>query len=123
KVMENIASNEDWKGCFCKFAQGLLFFAGRWLHSEAEAKDMVQKVFVKFWRRITRLITARCFIPRCVRSLLTLFVVTAGARGVRRVCLAKLNSASRNLKLRMKHSELWRRQSVACRANNVRCWS
>src|SRR5262249_21583916 len=51
KVMENIASHEDWKRCFCEIAPGLLLFARQWVRSAADAEDVVQEAFVKFWRR------------------------------------------------------------------------
>ena len=51
EVMENIASHEDWKSCFSELAPGLLLFARQWVHSAADAEDIVQEAFVKFWRR------------------------------------------------------------------------
>lgn len=51
KVMENVATHEDWKGCFSQLAPGLLLFARQWVHSAADAEDIVQEAFVKFWRR------------------------------------------------------------------------
>src|SRR4030095_5075304 len=50
KVMQNLASHEDWKSCFTEIAPGLLLFARQWVHSAADAEDLVQEAFVKFWR-------------------------------------------------------------------------
>src|SRR5437016_1363483 len=51
KVMDNVASHEDWKSCFSEFGPGLLLFARQWARSAADAEDIVQEAFVKFWRR------------------------------------------------------------------------
>ena len=51
EVMENVATHEDWKDCFSQFAPGLVLFARQWVHSAADAEDIVQEAFVKFWRR------------------------------------------------------------------------
>jgi RNA polymerase sigma-70 factor (ECF subfamily) len=51
EVMENVATHEDWKHCFSQLAPGLLLFARQWVHSAADAEDIVQEAFVKFWRR------------------------------------------------------------------------
>ena len=49
--MVNVASHEDWKVCFTSVAPGLLLFARQWVRSRADAEDIVQEAFVKFWRR------------------------------------------------------------------------
>ncbi len=49
--MESIVSHEDWKNCFAELAPALLLFARRWTHSRADAEDVVQEAFVRFWRR------------------------------------------------------------------------
>ncbi len=50
-VMESIVSHEDWKTCFGQLAPALLLFARRWTNSRADAEDVVQEAFVRFWRR------------------------------------------------------------------------
>jgi RNA polymerase sigma-70 factor, ECF subfamily len=49
--MENVATDENWKTCFSQLAPGLLLFARQWTRSAADAEDIVQEAFVKFWRR------------------------------------------------------------------------
>src|ERR1700688_3027486 len=49
--MDNVATHEDWTVCFSQLAPGLLLFARQWLRSSADAEDVVQEAFVKFWRR------------------------------------------------------------------------
>ena len=51
KVMENVVSHEDWKVCFSELGPGLLLFARNWVQSAADAEDIVQEAFVRFWRR------------------------------------------------------------------------
>ncbi len=48
--MEITVSHEDWKTCFAQLAPALLLFARRWTHSQADAEDVVQEAFVRFWR-------------------------------------------------------------------------
>ena len=49
--MENVANHEDWKACFSALAPGLVLFARQWVRSSADAEDIVQEAFVRFWRR------------------------------------------------------------------------
>src|ERR1700720_2181601 len=49
--MENVATDEDWKVCFSQVAPGLLLFARQWTRSAADAEDVVQEAFVRFWRK------------------------------------------------------------------------
>jgi len=51
KVMENVATDENWKTCFAQLAPGLLLFARQWARSPADAEDIVQEAFVRFWRK------------------------------------------------------------------------
>ena len=49
--MDNVATDESWKTSFSELAPGLLLFARQWVRSRADAEDIVQEAFVKFWRR------------------------------------------------------------------------
>jgi RNA polymerase sigma-70 factor (ECF subfamily) len=49
--MENVATDENWKTCFSQLAPGLLLFARQWARSAADAEDIVQEAFVRFWRK------------------------------------------------------------------------
>ncbi len=49
--MENAARDEDWKMCFTRLGPGLVLFARQWVHSRADAEDIVQEAFDRFWRR------------------------------------------------------------------------
>jgi RNA polymerase sigma-70 factor, ECF subfamily len=51
KVMENLATDEEWRVCFSELAPGLLLFARQWTRSNADAEDVVQEAFVRFWRK------------------------------------------------------------------------
>lgn len=51
KVMENVVPHEDWKVCFSELAPGLVLFARQWVRSVADAEDIVQEAFVRFWRK------------------------------------------------------------------------
>src|ERR671916_914814 len=51
EVMENVATHEDWKTTFAEAAPGLVLFARQFVRSVADAEDIVQEAFVKFWRK------------------------------------------------------------------------
>lgn len=43
--------DEPWRICYRELAPKLLLFARQWLSSQADAEDVVQAAFVKFWKR------------------------------------------------------------------------
>lgn len=49
--MEDVVTHEDWKASFSTLAPGLLLFARQWVRSSADAEDVLQEAFVRFWRR------------------------------------------------------------------------
>jgi RNA polymerase sigma-70 factor, ECF subfamily len=49
-VMDDAISHDDWRSFFSEFAPGLLLFARQWTRSRADAEDIVQEAFVRFWR-------------------------------------------------------------------------
>ena len=65
--MENAATHEDWKVCFSELAPGLVLFARQWVKSAADAEDVVQEAFVRFWRRNLS-IKNRALLYAAVRS-------------------------------------------------------
>src|SRR6266516_363543 len=82
KVMQNLLSHEDWKSCFSEVAPGLLLFARQWVQSAADAEDVVQEAFVKFWRRNHK-IENRALLYAAVRSI-TLYFIRRDRRRARR---------------------------------------
>ena len=80
--MEPIASHENWRNCFSEVAPGLLLFARQWVQSAADAEDIVQEAFVKFWRR-NHDIDNRGLLYAAVRSL-ALDFIRRDARRARR---------------------------------------
>ncbi len=68
KVMQNVASHEDWRVCFSQLGPGLVLFARQWVRSRADAEDIVQEAFVRFWRR-NHNIGNRALLYATVRSI------------------------------------------------------
>jgi len=66
--MENVATDENWKTCFCQLAPGLVLFARQWTRSAADAEDIVQEAFVRFWRT-QRDVSNRGLLYATVRSI------------------------------------------------------
>ena len=81
-VMENVATHEDWKVCFSQLAPGLVLFARQWVRSPADAEDVVQEAFVRFWRRNHR-IDNRALLYSAVRSA-ALYLIRRDQRRSRR---------------------------------------
>ena len=73
EVMENVATHEDWRNCFSELAPGLVLFARQWVRSPADAEDIVQEAFVKFWRR-NHNIGNRGLLYAAVRSIALDFI-------------------------------------------------
>src|SRR4051812_23631233 len=48
--MENVLAHEEWKICFAQLGPALLLFARQWTSSCADAEDIVQDTFVRFWK-------------------------------------------------------------------------
>ncbi|HXX42641.1 MAG TPA: sigma-70 family RNA polymerase sigma factor [Chthoniobacterales bacterium] len=66
--MENAALDENWKNCFSQIGPGLLLFARQWARSRADAEDIVQEAFVRFWRKQHK-IENRALLYATVRSI------------------------------------------------------
>lgn len=66
--MDNVITHESWKTRFAELAPGLLLFARQWVRSAADAEDIVQEAFVRFWRQ-NRDIENRGLLYATVRSV------------------------------------------------------
>lgn len=66
--MDNVVTHEDWKVGFSELGPGLLLFARQWVHSAADAEDIVQEAFVRFWRR-NQSLANRGLLYAMVRSI------------------------------------------------------
>jgi RNA polymerase sigma-70 factor (ECF subfamily) len=82
EVMENVATDETWKDCFSELAPGLLLFARQWTRSRADAEDIVQEAFVRFWRKQHN-IENRALLYAAVRSIALDFLRRDGRRSRR----------------------------------------
>ena len=80
--MQNVASHEDWRVCFSQLGPGLVLFARQWVRSRADAEDIVQEAFVRFWRR-NHNIGNRALLYATVRSI-ALDLIRRDSRRARR---------------------------------------
>lgn len=80
--MDNVATHENWKECFSEIGPGLLLFARQWVRSQADAEDIVQEAFVRFWRR-NHDIGNRALLFATVRSI-ALDLIRRDSRRARR---------------------------------------
>ena len=51
RFMNESAPADAWKTCYRELAPKLLLFARQWVAEPADAEDVVQTAFVKFWRK------------------------------------------------------------------------
>jgi RNA polymerase sigma-70 factor (ECF subfamily) len=86
--MENVAIDENWKVCFSELAPGLVLFARQFVRSVADAEDIVQDAFVRFWRK-EHSIENRALLFATVRSV-ALDLLRRDARRARREANAAL---------------------------------
>ena len=84
--MDNVTTHEDWKTCFSESAPGLLLFARQWVRSGADAEDIVQEAFVRFWRR-NHNVENRALLYATVRSV-ALDLIRRDSRRARREAAA-----------------------------------
>jgi RNA polymerase sigma-70 factor (ECF subfamily) len=89
--MEQTRTDEDWKTCFAQLGPALLLFARRWANCRADAEDIVQDAFVRFWRR-ERSIENRALLYAAVRSA-ALDRLRSEQRRVRREATVALDGA------------------------------
>ena len=82
EVMEDVTTHEDWKTCFAEVAPGLVLFARQFVRSIADAEDIVQEAFVRFWRK-QHSIDNRALLFATVRSI-SLDLLRRDARRARR---------------------------------------
>ena len=80
--MENVAAHDDWKVCFSEAGPGLVLFARQFVRSVADAEDIVQEAFVRFWRK-QHSINNRALLFATVRSI-SLDLLRRDARRARR---------------------------------------
>ena len=86
--MENVVTHEDWKVCFSELAPGLVLFARQFVRTGADAEDIVQDAFVRFWRKEYS-IENRGLLYATVRSV-ALDLLRRDARRARREANAAL---------------------------------
>ena len=80
--MEIVAADHDWKVCFSEAGPGLVLFARQFVRSVADAEDIVQEAFVRFWRK-QHSIENRALLFATVRSI-ALDLLRRDARRARR---------------------------------------
>lgn len=50
RPLSELTAEKPWRTCYAQLAPKLLLFARQWVRSVADAEDVVQTAFVKFWR-------------------------------------------------------------------------
>ena len=85
--MEDVVTHEEsWKVCFVELGPGLVLFARQFVRSIADAEDIVQEAFVRFWRK-QHSIENRGLLYATVRSI-ALDLLRRDTRRARREAVA-----------------------------------
>ncbi len=87
--MEDVATDQNWKVSFAEMSPGLVLFARQFVKSVADAEDIVQDAFVRFWRK-EHSIENRALLYATVRSV-ALDLLRRDARRARREANAMLD--------------------------------
>lgn len=58
---------EDWAEWLSRHGAALVLFARQWTASRADAEDVVQEAFIRFWRSRTRARDATAYLYACVK--------------------------------------------------------
>src|SRR3954452_8369775 len=106
EVMEDVVDHENWRSCFNQLAPGLLLFARQWVRSSADAEDIVQEAFVRFWRR-KHDIENRGLLYATFRSV-ALALIRRDSRRARREAAA-LSDAEQTVEPAFEFEEEWQR--------------
>lgn len=61
-------SSDEWRNWLDQHGAALVLFARQWVGSRADAEDVVQEAFVRFWRSRQRVADPAGYLYRCVRS-------------------------------------------------------
>ena len=62
-----MAAGDDWQTWFDRHGAALLLLARQFVSSRADAEDVVQEAFVRFWRSRDRVSDPAAFVFSCVR--------------------------------------------------------
>src|SRR5947207_8915442 len=100
--MEDVATHEeDWKSCFAELGPGLVLFARQFVRSIADAEDIVQDAFVRFWRK-QHSVNDRGLLYATVRSV-ALDLLRRDARRARRGASASADIDRKSTRLNSSH--------------------
>ena len=63
--------SQQWQNWVAEHGSRLVLFARRWASGPAEAEDIVQEAFVRFWRSRSQVSDPLAYLYQCVRSVAT----------------------------------------------------
>ena len=58
----------DWEAWLDRHAAALVLFARQWVASQADAEDVVQEAFIRFWRSRAKAADPAAYLYACVRN-------------------------------------------------------
>lgn len=76
-------ASDNWTDWFDRHAAAMLLLARQRVANRADAEDVVQEAFTRFWPRHQEVTDAKAYLYRCVRRSAADFRRAKGRRGVR----------------------------------------
>jgi RNA polymerase sigma-70 factor (ECF subfamily) len=86
------STTDDWSSWLAAHGAALVLFARQWLPAVADAEDVVQEAFVRFWRARQRADDPTAFLYACVRRSALDWLRSHRRRVAREVVVARNES-------------------------------
>jgi RNA polymerase sigma-70 factor (ECF subfamily) len=90
-------ASDDWPAWLAAHGAALVLFARQWAPSPADAEDVVQEAFVRFWRARQRAADPTAFLYACVRHCALDWLRAGRRRAAREAAAARPESAGEPL--------------------------
>ncbi len=81
--------NDDWKDWFDRHGPALVLLARAWVPTRADAEDVVQEAFIRFWRSHARVDDPAAYLFGCVKRCALDWVRTRGRQARREAAAAR----------------------------------
>ncbi len=98
-------TEDDWSAWLDAHGAGLQLFARQWVPAAADAEDVVQEAFVRFWRARHRAADPTAFLYACVRHCALDWLRAGRRRAAREAAAGRAESVETPLFVAAEHDE------------------
>src|SRR5215210_6042072 len=82
-------TRDDWEDWFDRHGPALVLLARAWVPTAADAEDVVQEAFVRFWRSRARAVDPTAYLFACVKRCALDWVRARGRQARREAAVAR----------------------------------